>query len=99
MQKSEKMIETLAHGYSSDSTQRELSNEYQHDKVKIVIKNCCIIVLWMKLSSALGGLRTILVVLRVYGMVFLHIVCQKLLFILSLYHIGDTKLTKQRWAD
>ena len=27
------MTETLAHGYSSDSTQRELSNEYQHDRV------------------------------------------------------------------
>ena len=46
----------------------------------------------MKVSSALGGLRTILVVLCVYGMVFLHIVCEKLLFIRSLYHIGDTKL-------
>ena len=33
MQKSEKMIETLANGYSSESTQRELSNEYQHDSV------------------------------------------------------------------
>ena len=28
-----KMTETLAHGYSSDSTQQELSNEHQHDKV------------------------------------------------------------------
>ena len=28
-----KMTETLAHGYSSESTQRELSNEYQHDRV------------------------------------------------------------------
>ena len=27
------MMETLAHGYSSESTQRELSNEYQHDRV------------------------------------------------------------------
>ena len=26
------MIETLAHGYSSESTQRELSNEYQHGR-------------------------------------------------------------------
>ena len=26
------MTETLAHGYSSESTQGELSNEYQYDK-------------------------------------------------------------------
>ena len=25
------MIETLAHGYSSEITQQELSNKYQHD--------------------------------------------------------------------
>ena len=31
--KPEKMTETLAHGYSSESAQRELSNEYQHDRV------------------------------------------------------------------
>ena len=31
--KSEKMTETLANGYSSDSTQRDLSNEYQHGRV------------------------------------------------------------------
>ena len=28
-------------GYSPESTQRELSNEYQHDMVKIVFKNLC----------------------------------------------------------
>ena len=33
MQKSWKMTETLAHGYLSESTPRELSNEYQHDRV------------------------------------------------------------------
>ena len=27
------MIKTLAYGYSSESTQRVLSNEYQHDRV------------------------------------------------------------------
>ena len=34
--KTRKIIETLANGYSSESTQRELSNhsnEYQHDRV------------------------------------------------------------------
>ena len=30
------MAETLAHEYSSESTQRELSNEYQDDRVKVV---------------------------------------------------------------
>ena len=29
------MTETLANGYSYDSTQRGLSNEYQHDMVQI----------------------------------------------------------------
>ena len=33
MQNIWKMTETLAYGYSSKSTQRELSNEYQHDRV------------------------------------------------------------------
>ena len=29
------MSETLANGYSSESTRGELSNEYQHDRVKM----------------------------------------------------------------
>ena len=33
MQKPEKITETLGNGYSSESTQRELSNEYQYDRV------------------------------------------------------------------
>ena len=32
-QSKKKLTETLANGYSSKSTQRELSNEYQHDRV------------------------------------------------------------------
>ena len=56
MQKSWKMTETLAHGYSSESTLRELYNEYQYDKVKMYFKNLCILVLWMKVASALEGL-------------------------------------------
>ena len=39
MQKCRKMTEILAIGYSSESTQRELSNKYQHDRVEIVIEN------------------------------------------------------------
>ena len=50
------MIKTLANGYSYESAQRELSNEYQHDRVKRVIQNLCIIVLGMKVASALEGL-------------------------------------------
>ena len=48
--------ETLAHGYSSDSTQRELSNEYQHGKVWMVLKSLCVLVLWMKIILAFEGL-------------------------------------------
>ena len=36
------MTETLAHGHLSKSTQRELSNEYHHDRVKMDFKNICI---------------------------------------------------------
>ena len=57
MQKSGKMTEKLAYGYSSESAQRELSNEYQHDRVWMVSKSLCIIVLWTKVASALEGLR------------------------------------------
>ena len=50
------MTETLAHGYSSESAQRVLSNEYQHDRVKMFFKNVCIHMLWTKVASALEGL-------------------------------------------
>ena len=52
MEKDWNMTETLANGYSSESTQWELSNEYQHDRVLIVFKNLYIIVLWMKIALA-----------------------------------------------
>ena len=48
-----KMTETLANGYSSESPQRELSNEYQHDRVCVVFKNLCILVLLTNVASAL----------------------------------------------
>ena len=57
------MTETLAHGYSSDSTQQKLSKEYQHDRVKMVLK---ILVLWTKVASALEGLRHRREVLNIY---------------------------------
>ena len=57
MQKAWKMTETLAHGYSSESAQSELSNEYQHDRVQMVFKNLCVLVLWTKVAPAYEGLR------------------------------------------
>ena len=42
------MTETLANGYSPESTQRELYNEYQHDRVKTIFKIIGILVLWAK---------------------------------------------------
>ena len=50
------MTETLANGYSSESTQRELSNEYQHDSVLMIFRNVCVLVLWANVVSALEGL-------------------------------------------
>ena len=32
-------------------------NEYQHDRVKMVFKIVCFLVLWMKVASALEGLN------------------------------------------
>ena len=57
MMRKTKLIDTLANGYSSESTQQELSNEYQYDRV---FKNLCVLVLWMKVASALAGLIEIL---------------------------------------
>ena len=51
------MTETLANGYSTESTQRELFNEYQHDRVEIVYKNLCILMIRTKVASALKGLK------------------------------------------
>ena len=56
MQKFWKMIENLAYGYSSESTQREPCNEYKHDRVQMVFKNLYIHVLWKKVALALDGL-------------------------------------------
>ena len=39
MQKVLKMGVTLPNGYSSESSQLELSNEYQHDRVKTFFRN------------------------------------------------------------
>ena len=50
------MTETLAHGYSSESTQRELSNDHQHGRVSMDIGNRCILLLCTKVALALEGL-------------------------------------------
>ena len=62
--KIEKNTETLVHGYSCESTQQqELSNEYQHDRVKMISKNLCVLVLWNKIrASTLEGLNMYLLV-------------------------------------
>ena len=51
------MTETVANGYSSESAQQELSNEYQHGRVLMVLKNLCILVLWAEVATALEGLK------------------------------------------
>ena len=51
------MVETLANGYSFESTQRELSNEYQYDRVSMINTNLNLLVLWMKEASAVEGLN------------------------------------------
>ena len=48
------MIETLANGYSSVSTQRELSNEYEHNRVKMVFKNILHICALVESSLGIG---------------------------------------------
>ena len=56
--KKKKMTETLAYGYSSQSMQRELSNEYQVGMVKMVFKNLCVLVLLTKVVvPALEGFK------------------------------------------
>ena len=51
------MTETLAYGYSSESTQLELSND--NDRVKMDFKNLCILELWMKVAIAWEGLMVL----------------------------------------
>ena len=47
------MTENLANGYSSESTQRELSNEYQDDRVYMVFINLCHFV-----QNSIGRVKT-----------------------------------------
>ena len=66
--KNSEMTETLTLGYSSESTQQELSNECQHDRVSMVFKNRCVLVLWTKVASALEGLT----ILSWFGTLFVY---------------------------
>ena len=50
----------MANGYSSESTRRELSNEYQHDRVWMVFEILCVLVLWMNIALALEGFYNLL---------------------------------------
>ena len=52
------MTDTLTRGYSSDSTQQELSNEYQHCRVQMFFKNLCVLVFQTEVASALEGLNS-----------------------------------------
>ena len=52
------MTETLANGYSYVSTHMLVYYEYQHDRVQMVFKKNCVLVLRMKEASALEGLST-----------------------------------------
>ena len=51
------MNETLANGYSYESTQREQSNEYQHIRFYMFFKENSIFVLRTKVATALKRLK------------------------------------------
>ena len=59
-----------AHGYSSESNQQELSNEYQHDKVWMVFKDFCILMRWTRVASALDSLNLLLMPVRMLVVMF-----------------------------
>ena len=46
------MTETLANGYSIESTLRELFNEYRHDRIKMVFIYVSLLVHWEKVAPA-----------------------------------------------
>ena len=57
--KSGEMTETLAHGYIYDSTPKELSNEYQHDRVWMNFINICLLVHMAKVAQHQKGYEMI----------------------------------------
>ena len=48
-------MEPLTDGYSSDGTQQEPSNEYQHGRVQNNFRMFCVLVPLMKVAPALDG--------------------------------------------
>ena len=52
---SEKTTETMAYGYSSENTQQELSNEYQHE---MFFKNHCALVSLEESSLSIGKVNS-----------------------------------------
>ena len=59
------MTETVANGYSYDSSQRELSNEYQDDRVKKIFMIFCFFVHRTKVNSASEGLSSLIITSRI----------------------------------
>ena len=49
------MSVTLANGYSSESTRREIYNKYQYDSVSMTFKSRCVLGLWTKVASVFEG--------------------------------------------
>ena len=83
--------ETLTYGYSSESTLRELSYEYQHDRFWMVFINLCLM-FWTKVASALEGLRLISIFVDVlFDVIVLFMNVNELLFywlrLISLFYV------------
>ena len=70
------MTETLANGYSSESTHRELSNEYQHDWVSMVFRNLWVLMLWMKVALALEGLTWYTIWRPIDKLTYVSLICK-----------------------
>ena len=60
MWKKLKITETLGDRYSSDSTEEELSNEYQHGRVCMAFRQFSVLLSCIKEAAAFKGLNLIL---------------------------------------
>ena len=81
------MTETLANGYSNERTQRELSNEYQHDRVLMVFKDLSVLGLWIKVASALEGLQQWLFLSQYLTFIFAREAIRRQAFFSSFYPV------------
>ena len=52
------MTEIMAYRYSSESNQRELSNEHKYDRVKMIFENLCAL---DESSLSIGRVKTIVI--------------------------------------